>query len=125
MEYVLKNKNINLYIGNYNFKNKQSDLISFEDLIEKTEGIKRIGVLRCDIDNLGQAFINGFGEYSDIFRTSSLSRHISLFFKYYINFICKSEIGFDNFNLYNDKIYFNKEKRIVIVYSGGDDVFLA
>lgn len=122
----LKNKNINLYIGNYNFKNKQSDLISFEDLLENEniKGIKRIGVLRCDIDNLGQAFINGFGEYSDIFRTSSLSRHISLFFKYYINFICKSDTGFDNFNLYNDKIYFNKEKRIVIVYSGGDDVFL-
>lgn len=125
----LKNQNVNLYIGNYNVKNKQSDLISFEELLENTNetkinGIKRIGVLRCDVDNLGQAFINGFGEYSDIFRTSSLSRHLSLFFKYYINFICKSDIGFDNFNLYNDKIYFNKEKRIVIVYSGGDDVFL-
>ena len=125
----LKNKNVNLYIGNYNVKNKQSDLISFEELLENTNetkinGIKRIGVLRCDVDNLGQAFISGFGEYSDIFRTSSLSRHLSLFFKYYINFICKSDIGFDNFNLYNDKKYFNKEKRIVIVYSGGDDVFL-
>lgn len=125
----LKNKNVNLYIGNYNFKKEPSDLISFEELLENTNeininGIKRIGVLRCDVDNLGQAFISGFGEYSDIFRTSSLSRHLSLFFKYYINFICKSDIGFDNFNLYNDKKYFNKEKRIVIVYSGGDDVFL-
>lgn len=117
----LINKNINLYIGNYNFKNKSSDLISFEELID-TNGINRIGVLRCDIDNLGQAFINGFGEYSDIFRTSSLSRHLSLFFKYYINFICKSDIGFNSFNLYGNEI--NKDKRIVIVYSGGDDVFL-
>lgn len=120
----LINKNINLYIGNYNFKNKSSDLISFEDLIKDTKGIKRIGVLRCDVDNLGEAFINGFGEYSDIFRTSSLSRHLSLFFKYYINFICKSDIGFNNFNLYNNEINFNKDKKIVIVYSGGDDVFL-
>ena len=120
----LTNKNINLYLGNYNFKNNSSDLISFEELIENTDGINRIGVLRCDIDNLGQAFINGFGEYSDIFRTSSLSRHLSLFFKYYINFICKSDIGFNSFNLYGNEINFNKDKRIVIVYSGGDDVFL-
>lgn len=120
-----KYKNINLYIGNYNFRNKQDDLISFEGLLEGTKGINRIGVLRCDVDNLGQAFISGFGEYSNIFRTSSLSRHLSLFFKHYINFICNGDIGFDNFNLYNyNKIYFNKEKRIVIVYSGGDDVFL-
>lgn len=120
-----KYKNINLYIGNYNFRNKQDDLISFEGLLEGTKGINRIGVLRCDVDNLGQAFISGFGEYSNIFRTSSLSRHLSLFFKHYINFICNGDIDFDNFDLYNyNKIYFNKEKRIVIVYSGGDDVFL-
>lgn len=119
----LTNKNINLYMGNYNFR-KESDLISFEDLLNEAKGIKRIGVLRCDVDNLGQAFINGFGEYSDIFRTSSLSRHLSLFFKYHINFICKSNVGFNNFNLYNNEIYFNKDKKIVIVYSGGDDVFL-
>ena len=119
----LTNKNISLYMGNYNFR-KESDLISFEDLLNEAKGIKRIGVLRCDVDNLGQAFINGFGEYSDIFRTSSLSRHLSLFFKYHINFICKSNVGFNNFNLYNNEIYFNKDKKIVIVYSGGDDVFL-
>lgn len=121
-----KYENINLYIGNYNYNfRNEPDLISFEELLEGTKGINRIGVLRCDVDNLGQAFISGFGEYSNIFRTSSLSRHLSLFFKHYINFICNGDIGFDNFNLYNyNKIYFNKEKRIVIVYSGGDDVFL-
>lgn len=84
----LTNKNINLYMGNYNFR-KESDLISFEDLLNEAKGIKRIGVLRCDVDNLGQAFINGFGEYSDIFRTSSLSRHLSLFFKYHIILFAK------------------------------------
>ena len=111
----LTNKNINLYMGNYNFR-KESDLISFEDLLNEAKGIKRIGVLRCDVDNLGQAFINGFGEYSDIFRTSSLSKHLSLFFKYHINFICKSNVGFNNFNLYNNEIYFNKDKKIVIFW---------
>ena len=51
----LTNKNINLYIGNYNFR-KESDLISFEDLLNEAKGIKRIGVLRCDVDNLREAF---------------------------------------------------------------------
>ncbi|MEI0489196.1 type III-A CRISPR-associated protein Cas10/Csm1 [Brachyspira pulli] len=117
-------KHINLYLGNYNYRKEgKEDLSSFEELIEGTKGIKRIGVLRCDVDNLGQAFINGFKDYSDIFRTSVLSRHLSLFFKYYINSICKGDVQFPNNKLFGDE-YYNKEKHVVIVYSGGDDVFL-
>ena len=119
-------KHISLYLGDYNYKSKNNigdDLSSFDELIEGTNGIRRIGVLRCDVDNLGQAFINGFKDHSDIFRTSALSRHLSLFFKYYINFICEGDTQFDNKKLFGDK-YFNKEKHVVIVYSGGDDVFL-
>ena len=119
-------KHINLYLGDYNYKSENKigdDLSSFDELIEDTKGIKRLGVLRCDVDNLGQAFISGFKDYSDIFRTSVLSRHLSLFFKYYINFICEGDIQFDNKKIFGDK-YFNKEKHVVIVYSGGDDVFL-
>ena len=114
-------KHINLYLGDYNYK--KDDNVDFEYLLEGTDGIRRIGVLRCDVDNLGQAFINGFKDHSDIFRTSVLSRHLSLFFKYYINSICKGDIQFPNKKLFGDK-YYHKEKHVVIVYSGGDDVFL-
>ena len=126
-------KYVNLFLGDYNFKKEDKedkDLIDFETLVKceeirgnKSYGINRLAVLRCDVDSLGDAFMNGFKGHADILRTSSFSRHLSLFFKYYINFVCCGDISFANDKLFGDK-YFNKEKRIVIVYSGGDDVFL-
>ena len=131
--------NQNVYLGDYNFNDNKlleginniedyDKLLDFETLVKGTEynktiGINRLAVLRCDVDNLGNAFMNGFKGYADILRTSSFSRHLSLFFKYYINFICKGDIKFDNKKLFNN-LFYNKEKRVVIVYSGGDDVFL-
>ncbi|MBR1852836.1 MAG: type III-A CRISPR-associated protein Cas10/Csm1 [Lachnospiraceae bacterium] len=89
-----------VWVGNYT--NGQT----FEELAETSEGIQRIGVLRADVDNLGQTFVAGFqGEYSMISRTATLSRQLSLFFKYYMNHLLKG-------------------RNISIVYSGGDDVFL-
>ncbi len=123
----------NLFLGEYNFKENENDrnLIDFETLVKGTEdnptiGINRLAVLRCDVDSLGDAFMNGFKGHADILRTSSFSRHLSLFFKYYINCVCECNTNISDYkpfgNLYsNEKKY---EKRIVIVYSGGDDVFL-
>lgn len=131
-----ENKYVNLFLGDYNFKEDKEDknLIDFETLVKGTEnnntiGINRLAVLRCDVDSLGDAFMNGFIGHADILRTSSFSRHLSLFFKYYINFICEGNINIDNYKLFGDSFHNNsfdrkEEKRIVIVYSGGDDVFL-
>lgn len=106
-----------LWVGDYRAEN------TFEDLAQKSQGIKRLGVLRADIDNLGQAFIHGFesqkykNRYTTISRTATFSRSLSLFFKLYINkFLTES-----SFHLVGEQ----KEKRnIAVVYSGGDDVFL-
>lgn len=73
-------------------------------------GIKRLGVLRCDVDDLGYAFMAGFshqdnGRYNTFARTATFSRSMSIFFKLYIN-------------------TFAKDKRLTIIYAGGDDVFL-
>lgn len=74
------------------------------------QGIKRLAVMRCDVDDLGYAFIAGFseqnkGQYNTFSRTATFSRSMSLFFKLYIN-------------------QFASNKRLTIIYSGGDDVFL-
>lgn len=74
------------------------------------KGIKRIGVLRCDVDDLGYAFMAGFSEqdegtYNTFTRTAAFSRSMSLFFKLYIN-------------------AFAEDKHLTIIYAGGDDVFL-
>lgn len=92
----------NIWLGNYNCKPS----IEFSQLSEESNGIKRLGVMRADVDNLGTVFSKGLPkEYSSISRIATLSRQLNMFFKYYINKLCK------NYN-------------IVIVYSGGDDVFI-
>lgn len=59
---------------------------TFGELAKKSEGIKKIAVLRADVDNLGTSFVYGFrrGEderYVTLSRTAALSRQLSLFFK--------------------------------------------
>lgn len=117
-----------LFVGNY-CKKYNDKIADFKELLKDNKGIKRLAVLRCDVDNLGQTFVNGLpDEYSTISRTTSLSRQLSLFFKFYINNICQSKISgeadvkLNNFSLDNTDII--DEKHLSIVYSGGDDVFI-
>lgn len=105
-----------LWVGDYTTGD------TFEQFAEKAEGIERIGVLRADVDNLGTAFVQGFvrkdGEegYVTLSRTATLSRQLSLFFKFYINqMLEKGE---------NGSLGRAGKRNIAIVYSGGDDVFL-
>ena len=103
-----------LWVGDYH----KGD--SFRDFVKSAEGIKRIGVLRADVDNLGQAFVSGFDpKYTSISRTATFSRKMSMFFKLHINDI-----------LENGKFSFDTgakapiKRNIAVIYSGGDDVFL-
>lgn len=104
-----------IWVGNY-----QSDARTFEELAERAKGagaIRRIGVLRADVDNMGQAFTAGFSEtYNTLSRTATLSRQLSLFFKCYINEILvqrEYRIGIGE-----------GPRNATIVYSGGDDLFI-
>ena len=84
---------------------------------------RKIGVLRADIDNLGEAFVSGFkneenqDRYVTLSRTATFSRKLSMFFKYHINHL-----------LENGEFYLkekeDKKRNAVIVYSGGDDLFI-
>ena len=115
-----KNVSTKLWVGNYN-----SDANTFEEMALRSEGIKRIGVLRADVDNLGMAFVSGFNNesnnnrYVTLSRTATLSRQLSLFFKLYINSILDN----GEYSLLNsDKK--KKSRDAVICYSGGDDLFI-
>lgn len=109
-----------LWVGNYH-----SECNTFEEMAKSSQGIKRIGVLRADVDNLGKAFVLGFrneknnDRYVTLSRTATLSRQLSLFFKLYINQILRN----------GEYIIENNERKTaarnaVICYSGGDDVFI-
>ena len=126
--YMGENYATNLFVGDYNYRINKDEPANFSTLTDNSKGIKRLASLRCDVDNLGLAFISGFSEkYSTISRITSLSRQLSLFFKFYINKICegniKSLIDNDIKNFYIDGDE-NKEKKLAIIYSGGDDVFV-
>lgn len=70
------------------------------------KGIKRLGVLRADVDNLGMVFVSGIPEdYLSLARTMTLSRQLSMFFKYELRNILAGS-------------------NITVIYSGGDDLFL-
>ncbi len=84
--------------------------MTFDELQEQVEGgFLRLGVLRMDVDNLGDIFKKGLAGYATLARLSTLSLHLSLFFEGWVKQICETES-------FKDKIY--------AVYAGGDDVFL-
>ena len=102
-----------LWIGDYSSEK------TLGELIDKGRGIKRLGVLRADVDNLGQAFVGGFSEERQTFsRSAAFSRKLSLFFKYHINHILANGEYF----LTPEKN--DKKRRASIIYSGGDDLFI-
>jgi CRISPR-associated protein Csm1 len=109
-----------LWVGDYTTGN------TTDEHSEAAEGINRIGVLRMDVDSLGQAFVSGFenkknnDRYVTLSRTASFSRHMTVFFKYHINSILRyPESGFIGRKKETDG-----GRNADIVYSGGDDVFL-
>lgn len=120
--YTGKRVSNKLWVGNYH-----SDCNTFEDMADCSKGIKRIGVLRADVDNLGRAFVSGFNNeannnrYVTLSRTATLSRQLSLFFRLYINSILREGEYTIEDNSEGEKTII---RNAVICYSGGDDLFI-
>jgi hypothetical protein len=124
-----------LWLGDYSARENDA-VLEMETLArrsggtEDSKGIPRIGVMRADVDNLGAAFLAGFpSEYATMMRTAALSRQLSLFFKHYINLLCKGSVsGIGDRQKTAPFSLFGREKKaardVHIVYSGGDDIFL-
>ncbi len=114
--YTGKHVATKLWVGDYTTGD------TFEEFAQKADGIKRIGVLRADVDSLGKTFVYGFqrpdgdDRYATLSRTATLSRQLSMFFKYYINDVLK--------NGETQWLSGDTERNTTIVYSGGDDIFL-
>lgn len=109
--YVGESVATKLWVGDY------SAAGTLSELIKAGKGISRLGVLRADIDNLGQAFVQGFSEkYQTLSRSATFSRKLSLFFKLHINDILEN----GSYSLDGNPA----ERNITIIYSGGDDVFV-
>lgn len=115
--YTGKHISTKLWVGSYTSGN------TFEEFAKRAGGIDRIAVLRADVDSLGQAFVAGFesaksqNRYVTLSRTAALSRHLSMFFKLYINSILEHPVYF-----LDGKV--RESRTASIVYSGGDDLFI-
>lgn len=133
---------IRLYLADYSAKNENDEVMTFDDLAKSSckidKGIKRLGVLRLDVDDLGIAFSSGFVNdkdkiednlrYATLSRYADLSKDISMFFKVAINKICAGDltgcVDFEEkaFNIFG--IAKAPKRKVNIIYAGGDDLFL-
>lgn len=100
-----------IWMGDYTADTDGEGISSYVEsaiTLDGGKGIKRLGVLRADVDNLGAAFAGGIpANKASISRTATLSRSLSLFFKSQVNEILKSG-----------------QYRLQVIYSGGDDLFI-
>lgn len=105
-----------IYVGDYH------NADTLENLVKDGVGIKRLGVLRGDIDNLGKAFVGGFEKNKQtLSKSAAFSRKLTQFFKYDINNILRNPVYKIPFS---DGEGENTDRKIAIIYSGGDDVFV-
>ena len=91
----------------------RSDTVAdFDQLADASDGVKWLGVLRMDVDNLGGVFRDGLGESATISRMSTLSESLRLFFEGYLPQRCRD---------YNAS---RTPEILELIYAGGDDLFL-
>ncbi|MFZ5942938.1 MAG: type III-A CRISPR-associated protein Cas10/Csm1 [Bacillota bacterium] len=101
------------YICNY-VPTEEGQTISFDQLIEKGKGIKRLAYLKADVDNLGSLFAFGLKNdiqneknHDSISRITTFSRMLDVFFSGRIN-----------------ELLYLQYQNCYTVYSGGDDLLL-
>ena len=84
----------------------------FDQLAEASEGVKWLGVLRMDVDDLGRLFRDGLDESATISRMSTLSESMRFFFEGYLPQLCRE---------YSER---HTSDILELIYAGGDDLFL-
>lgn len=89
---------------------KNGRVASNDELAKASRGIERLGVLRMDVDNLGQIFGKGLGDRATLSRVASLSLSIRIFFEGWVEALAREE---------------NRKRAdcLYSIYSGGDDLF--
>ena len=89
------------------------DVKPFKALEVEGEGIKRLGILRMDVDNMGAIISEGLGEKANLARIANLSFMINLFFEGW---------AAERARQYNREGG-AKTDSVYSIYSGGDDLF--
>ena len=102
------------------------EIKNFNELSKEALGVEKIAVLKMDVDNLGKIFSEGLKGKESMSRYATLSRFMSHFFKNCIRLIASRDKRVVDIlkdrNL--PKLTDNGKRNLVVVYSGGDDLFI-
>ncbi|MCP4538870.1 MAG: type III-A CRISPR-associated protein Cas10/Csm1 [Chloroflexi bacterium] len=99
------------YTVNVTPRKPDGDIATFDWLQAQSQGVKRLGVLRMDVDDLGDLLKWGMEGNATLSRVASFNFSLSLFFEGWVGELCR-RIN----NTGTDKVY--------AIYSGGDDLFV-
>jgi CRISPR-associated protein Csm1 len=118
-------KTIPYFVSDYVVTNGY-EIKNFDELSKEALGVEKIAVLKMDVDNLGRIFSEGLKGKESMSRYATLSRFMSHFFKNCIRLIAERDERVVNLlksrNL--PKLTDNGKRNLVVVYSGGDDLFI-
>ena len=90
-------------------------IADYSSIADASEGVKWLGALRMDVDDLGTVFTDKL-ENATISRLATLSEALRLFFEGYVPHLCR---------IYNENHRKKHGKEILeLIYAGGDDLFL-
>jgi CRISPR-associated protein Csm1 len=98
------------YTVNVTPRKPDGDVATFDWLQAQSRGVERLGILRMDVDDLGDLF-KGMQD-ATLSRVAALSSALSLFFEGWVGELCRRA----NRKAGTDKLY--------AIYSGGDDLFV-
>lgn len=102
------------YMVNHIAQGDRGEILSFSEIADRSRGVKKLAVLKMDVDVLGYLFADGLRgkerHFGTISRVNTMSRMLALFFGGYVNTLLESRKN-DFRNTYS-------------VFSGGDDLFL-
>jgi CRISPR-associated protein Csm1 len=111
---------------------KKPGTMQAEEFAQESEGIKRVGYLRMDVDRLSQIFAKGLGKNYTLPRLASLSRQMTYFFKVYLNSLAEYRtVNFTDYKKADGTPKFetisplSTRKNLLFIYAGGDDLFVS
>ncbi|MFN6569885.1 type III-A CRISPR-associated protein Cas10/Csm1 [Dendronalium sp. ChiSLP03b] len=120
-----------LLLGNYGKESCENpgNFIRAHELAKEARGIKKVGYLRMDVDNLGKIFAKGLSDNHTLPRLAGLSRQMSYFFKVYLNSLANNRKETLPKNPKTLTPETNTEKfarlNLLFIYAGGDDLFVS
>lgn len=102
---------------------------------ENSKGIKKIGALKIDVDNLESCFLSAFDDFTDVKRKdyktvarfATYQRTIDMFFKTYVREIAANGKFKLNNQIYEHNYNFlsiEDNRNLQIIYSSGDEAFI-